>query len=397
MLHSKKKILENLLISIVILYSIMPVVSRIISTYFTTYFYMLVLCLLFVFIMFYHKRRSVNQYVNLLFPFILWQILERGVNKGSLFTQAYGILITLIPIMIGVYVFRKKRETIKGFGLLIISAYLITLCTTIIGLIKYPGVARWLATVGSAQDKLFVFYNWKNIGGYELVYSLVLLYPLVIFAFKQKRINVIVAMVLSASVFLLLLLAEYTIAILFFVTSTLLFMMKKNLKSKDVVWIIFFSMIVLLVFEEKVSEFLVWFGGITGSEQMSVRLEVLAEGEQALKSFDDKRFLYYMRSIKAFIQNPLFGTFFKGGHLGGHSFILDTIGKGGVLGVALLVIMYKKIWRLFYKPYKNNVGYGYVVWFFVQAILLSILNPGMHLEVITFFGPILIYMIYNKE
>ncbi len=398
MVINKRRIPENMLIIIYILYTIMPIVSRMISTYLTTYFYMLIVVLLVVIILFSDKIKSINQYAYLLFPFMIWQVVEGfGVN-GNILMQGYGIVLALVPVMLGIYIFRNRKKTIKMLCLIVFCAFLITMYTTIIGLLQYPSAARWLATVGSAQDTLFVFYNWKNIGGYELVYSVVLLYPLVIFAFKQKRINLLVAIILSMSIFLLLILSEYTIAILLFVISTVLFFLKNNLKSSGVICLVIMAVITMVLFEEKVSDFLVWLGNVIGSEDVSVRLEVLAGGTQELETFDDKRFLYYMRSINTFFEHPLLGTVFNGrGGVGGHSFILDTLGKTGVLGAILLVIMYKRLWKMFYKPYKRMCGYGYVVWFFAQAILLAFINPGMHLGVLALFGPLIIHTIYEDK
>lgn len=46
---------------------------------------------------------------------------------------------------------------------------------------------RILATLESANDANAVLYAWENIGGYEFIYMVVLLYPLLILAYKRKK------------------------------------------------------------------------------------------------------------------------------------------------------------------------------------------------------------------
>ena len=129
---------------------------------------------------------------------------------------------------------------------------------------------------------------------------------------------------------------------------------------------------------------------------MIERLNSLAGGQAGLEGSESKRIFLYQRSIQTFFSNPLFGTIFSGGGgVGGHSFILDTIGVYGVLGVVLLFYMYRNIYRYFIAPFRNEDGYGYVLWLFLQSILLSCINTGMWLTVLTLFAPILLCRIYS--
>lgn len=129
---------------------------------------------------------------------------------------------------------------------------------------------------------------------------------------------------------------------------------------------------------------------------MIERLNSLAGGQAGLEQSESNRIFLYERSIRTFFDNPLFGTMLKGGGgVGGHSFILDTIGVYGIFGIALLFFMYRKIYRLFFEPFKNEDGYGYVLWLFLQSILLSCINTGLWLPVLTLFTPVILYKIYG--
>jgi hypothetical protein len=106
----------------------------------------------------------------------------------------------------------------------------------------------------------------------------------------------------------------------------------------------------------------------------------------------------YRLSFTTFLQHPLFGTFLSGGGgVGGHSYILDILGRYGLLGATLLYFMYRKIYYYFVAPFKDKPGYGFVLWTFLQAILLSVLNPGMWLNVLTLIVPIFVCNIYGNR
>lgn len=74
---------------------------------------------------------------------------------------------------------------------------------------------------------------------------------------------------------------------------------------------------------------------------------------------------------------------------------MDTLAQMGILGGLLLFSMYKKIYNYFIAIFKTQAGYGYVLWAFLQTILLSIINTGMWLEILSMIMPILVANIYR--
>ncbi len=393
----KRTILQNLIIILVLCYSIMPIVSRFISFMFSTYFYMAVVVVLLLLILFARKRASLNRAVALILPFALWQILELVSTQKTLILGGYQAIITLLPILVGVYILEYRTYEIKFFSLIIFIAIAITITTTIVGLLENPEAARWLATVDSTEDPLLIFYNWKNMGGYEFVYSVVLLYPLVIFAYKRKKINLIGTIIITVGVWTLAILAEYTTALLLVIITTVLFFVKRNLRQRDIVLLVMFAVAVCVVFSDSVSNILMWLGDILDSNVLTPRLHALAGGRTGLEQVETKRLDLYLRSINTFLSNPLLGTFLKGGQgSGNHSFIFDTLAKFGLMGAGILFFMYKKIYQWFYKPMQAEQGYGYILWIFVQAIFLSCVNTGMWLYVLTLYAPIFLYIICEK-
>lgn len=380
-----------------ILYIIMPIISRIISTYFTTYAYMLIIIWAIVGIVLGNGIISLNKYCGgILLPFILFNMLTFLTRSESLVLWGYSILLNFLPIVLGYFVVYHRGRDVSYYRNIILIAFAITTITTCVGLIRYPFAARVLATIESANDVDAILYNWQNIGGYEFVYMAVLLYPLLILAYKRKKIGLIPTIVSVITLFFMVILSEYTTALLLLMITSLLFLVRRNLTSKDILVFLLFSIICMFVLDSVLSDFLQWVGSLTGSETMIERLNSLAEGKIGLEQSESNRIFLYERSIQTFFSNPLFGTMLKGGgSVGGHSFILDTIGVYGICGGILLFFMYRKIYRLFFAPFRNKAGYGYVLWLFFQAILLSCINTGMWLSVLTLFAPIILYKIYD--
>lgn len=390
-------IIWKMIYTIPILYIIMPIISRIISTYFTTYVYMLIIILIMMGIILANGATSLNKYCGgILLPFILFNLLTFFNRSESLVLWGYSILLNMVPIVLGYFIVYHRKWDVSYYRNIILIAFAVTIITTCIGLIRYPYAARVLATIKSASDANSVLYTWQNIGGYEFIYMVVLLYPLLILAYKRKKIGLIPTIISVIAVFAMVISSEYTTAFLLLLITSLLLFSKRDLTTKDILIFLIFSIICMVVLEDVISNFLQWVGSLTGSETMIERLNSLAGGKTGLEKSESNRVFLYERSIRTFLSNPLLGTMLKGGGgIGGHSFILDTIGVYGFLGIVLLFFMYRKIYRLFFAPFRNKAGYGYVLWLFFQAIVLSCVNTGMWLSILTLFAPVILYKIYD--
>ena len=175
--------IKTLIIGLAIVYTIMPIVSRFISTYLTTYFFLAVIIFIFINIIFGSRVRSMNEYIGgVLFPFMLFQCFSFFIRTDSFVIWGYSVLLNVLPVMVGYYITRYHTEQIAFFAKLMSFALIITTITTSIGLVKFPYASRILATIESSQNEAAITYNWYNIGGYEFIYMLVLLYPILIMA-----------------------------------------------------------------------------------------------------------------------------------------------------------------------------------------------------------------------
>lgn len=390
--------IRNLIISYVLLYSIMPIVQRLTSNYLTTYFYMMVVVVLVVLILVLDRPDNLNLYGTFLLPFIIYGILTFFTSNQDVIMWGYQTLLFWLPLILGYYFTQDTSRIIGSYSKIIIFAFVVTMITTIIGCIQNPNAARIIATIANAQDAEAILFDMQNIGGYNFVYYMILLYPVLIMAYKTKKVKFLPTIILTTIILATVIYSEYTTALLLFVITSILFFTKKNLSARGVVVISIIAVLFLFVFNSVVSDFLQWLGNASGSEVIKTRLDALAGGQAGLQASEDNRIQLYQQSLDVFSQNFLFGTFINRTRMdGSHSFILDNLAQFGILGAGLMYFMYNRIFRRFFLPFKNKPGFGYVVWTFIQAIILSTVNTGMWLEVLCLFCPLIFYWIYGTE
>lgn len=401
MLAKKEPVKLNLieiLIIVVFAYSFAPIVSRFISDYLTTYFYMLIVVGLIALVVLSKGTRSLNDCMAMLVPFLLWKLLNFLLPRGNIILWAYQAMLDLLPIVIGYYfIYQAKDDRFKTFAIVAFWILLITCVTTIIGCIEFPDASRYLATVSDANEAKAVLYNWRNIGGYEFVYSVVLLHPLVILAYKKGKMKGLLATFCTVLVFTLSICSGYTTALLLTILTTVTYFLKKDLTPKQLLLWIIATIIIVVVFFTIFSDLLIWLADIIDNKFISERLRSLAGGRSGIESSDDNRIALYELSINTFLNSPIIGSYLGGGSIGGHSFILDFMAQFGIVGLGVLIFAYAVIYKKFFSPYKNKEGFGFIVWLFLQPILLSSINTGMWLTVLAVFAPIFLKVIYKED
>lgn len=389
--------LRNIIIGYVMMYSIMPIVARLTSRYLTTYFYMISIVILVVLILALDRPENLNEYLVFLLPFILYYVASFFVTPETPIIWGFQMLIDLNYVILGYYFMQETKRISPSYTKMLLIIIILTMITTIFGCIRNPNAARELASAVSSDAKSFSF-DMQNIGGYEFVYIMVLLYPLIILAYKTRRIRLFPTIALAALVFATILFTEYTIALLLFAVSSCLFFTKRDLSVRGIVIISISALVFALLFSNVIVDILNWFSRVIDSETVSARLSALSGGKEGMAASDDNRWELYQLSINSFLEHPILGSFvFRKASGGGHSCILDSLSQFGLFGGVLLFYMYRNIFMKFFLPYREKDGFGYVVWVFIQALILSLINTGLWLNVLCLFIPLLLYYIYQKE
>ena len=401
-----KKINIKLIVGIyIIVFTISPFVQQATSKFPTTYFYMAVVVVTVIYIFVTCRLRYIREFILMLAPFVLFQSLEMATSHATnVLLLGYQVLLFMLPVCLGFYIMKNsdmhKQGDIKVFSVVIVITFLVTAITTIIGCINNPNAARILATTATSQDSTAVSFNWQNIGGFTFVYSCTLLYPLVVLGFKQKKIPLVFVIVFTVLEFALAINTEYTISLMLIMFSSLMFLLPRDLSPKKFIIISIVAIVLIVVFSSIIAVFMDYVGQLIGKEMMGEKMMAVFSGKEAMDSMEDRRMDRYSLSLETFLNNPMLGCFLSGkidGKLGGHSFILDVLGKYGLLGAAILFFSYRSIYKTFYKPFKERMGFGFVIWLFAQPIILSFLNTGMWLDNLCLFSPILLIMIFGVE
>ncbi len=309
----------------------------------------------------------------------LLEFLSRLIRGpiASGFIYFYGeIQIFLYALIAIVLIYRADNRQIKSVTRMIFVFYGITAFTTFIGNNQYEGASRLMATLDN-NDPTRQLYASANIGGFALIYELVLIAPLIVYLVKKRKINMILGIGFIALLGITIFNSEYTTALLMYVLSLILFLIPKITKRKILVIVVVLA--ILFVFNS------MYFADMFDNLSQTVESETLAarfgeladflrEGESTDDSNAANRLNLYRKSIKTFFSSGMLGAW-KNSSIGGHSFVFDTMGKFGLLGVALMIIMYRIIYKMFINPYKKEDFYPYVYYTYLIAIFMAFINP----------------------
>jgi len=287
---------------------------------------------------------------------------------------------------------------------LIIVIQLISAISTIIGLLKFPYAARELAT---GRNDLYSLkrYTSLNIGGYGFIYSLVLTLPILISSIfkiskqKTKIFSIFIILIFYVTIFL----SQYTIATLLsiFLGVLSLFERTKNPIGKNLGWsIVAFLLIGLMImFWDSLMQFLSDCNLNFLVNRLNGFMRAIRYGED-YSGLTTRTSLYYL-SFKTFLNHPIFGSFLSPGtgRTGGHSFILDTLGRFGMFGVLFIVhivLVTKKSQRPLRTPQIENT---FLLSLSVGIFLLALVNTfdSSNLAVVVFVLSSCAYSLNTKN
>lgn len=388
---------QAFLICIVMAYAVMPVVSRFFSAYLTTYSYLAVVIITVLSLLLIGKQQILGEIFAFVAPIVMLNVLIYVSTSPSLVLWVYTLLLDILSVILGVYLIKHcNYKLIKIFTFFIFLIYAITIITTIIGLNENPDAARYLATVADSGEEDAVKYGWLNIGGFDFVYSVALMYPAIIYGFKHKKIHLVFLIIFAVADFVLIVNSGYTTALLLFIMSTVFIFFKRDLKIKDVFMVSLIALLFIALLFPLISELLNSLADIIDNDTIAERLRDLAGGKEGLENSEDNRLELYRISFNSFIHSPLFGGMFAGASTGGHSQVLDIMAQYGIFGLTALILIYIAIYKAFFKKYESKFGYGYVFWIFMQAVILIVVNPGMWLYELALFIPVILTYIDGK-
>ena len=260
----------------------------------------------------------------------------------------YSLLLIFFPMFTVIFLIQKKEIIkLKVLSYISIIGLTITGITTYLGVLLYPEVARTLAAASESDSLAISISMLMNIGGFDIVYSVVLAIPLYYVIIEQigcgNLIKKIVKILLLFLVGMFAVKTQYTTALLLVFLNGFLLLLFKRINIKNIVILTLFITLLFEIFNENIVNGLNNMADIIDSQSVSMRLEELADTLQggAVTGEDiTERSRTYTRSLENFIENPLIGNWYTKGEssIGGHSTILDLLASTGILG--FFIVMY---------------------------------------------------------
>ena len=392
----------GLLVAVYIAHNHLPVVGY----YMSAIIYLGIFSMIF-FLLFMSSRSlmSTLTFFTLIAVFALdiLDMLYMLVN-GNLYDTAisiYGYLQTFLYGWIALwYIKYNNSKKIRRILRVIFGCYITTCITTIIGNNKYPGASRLLATTIETTDTaIYNKYVSENIGEFSFIYGIVLLTPLLVYLVKKRKINIIFATVVLAVIGFTVISSEYATALVLFVANLLLLFFRKP-TTKKVLVIVVACLVFVFIAAPIISTIFDYLADNVSSRILSARFEYMATllrgGETENIEGVGDRVVLYEKAINTIFETKFMGNWTgKGGS--GHSMVLDTVVKYGVVGIAALTIMYSAIYKIAIAPHKNKEYGAYLSWIYLTGIVLAVVNTKPNLFVFIFVIPLFTNYVDNMD
>lgn len=353
-----------------------------------------------VLLLFLKSRWTSDAIILLLFSLFagLLEFANDMLNGTSLFNSIWSLFLLVFPTIAGcVLLNNRMNSVIRKIIPITIIVYLITAITTYIGVLRFPGASRVLA----ADSLAYLKYYPLNIGGFEFIYSLVLLHPLIIYFFRKTRklyfaipFSLIVALCVTAS--------EYTMGFLLFIVSLVSYLLPVNISSfagKRRIRSIIILVILGIIFIPVIFNFLSQFDFLGSASEKLLDLSSLLQGELVEDDSDIAiRQNIYLKSWETFLARPILGSKIYGSpSVGGHSYVLDTLGNWGLIGVFVVFMLFRKTRKLYKKEFLNREVNYCAALFTIMVLVLWFFNPKIWLFELCFIGPVFLYYIENID
>ena len=357
-------------------------------------------------ILFSALKKNAKRTLKFISPFsliVLIQLIDGlliAENTKSTILTFYRALNFILPIIICYYLISNNlKNHIRVLVFVIIGFIAITSITSIIGLLDYPMASRQLATGMSGDPNLMVYYS-KNIGGFEIAYMIPIVLPIIFAMYGKDKLKFIQLLVLIVPMIYFIYASQYVIALFSLIVSLTSILFSRYISSKKIWFIVFAILVIVLLYRSSIADLLYYLAGNNSSTVLLSRFSVLGDKIMGLEMTQDVyrlREFAYITSINTFLSNPIFGGVISGsGKIGGHSFILDLLASYGVIGIIVLFVTFKQIFKYLYRPFKEQNYYGYMLWSFILSIFLSIINTSANIFAIGLFVPTVAFYLQCK-
>lgn len=268
----------------------------------------------------------------------------------------------------------------------------LTTTTTLVGLLSNSSAAR-LLTSSSTNEGATKLLRSQNIGAFDFIYGLVILFPLLITTVMKAKGLVLrlVSFVLAILAVLCIIKSNFTTALLLLFLGACLpfFVLDKKNSIRNVVLV----MVVTLLVRFVLPYFLEFVYSITTSilaKEKIAGVLLFMNGGSSANDVSSRVSLFEL-SLSSFIHNPFFGV---GGYyrtttvayIGKHSQFVDDFARYGLLGgIPLTSFLFFSIKRCFSAEGTRPILNSPLFPSFVIFCLLGLLNPIYNYGILSSF------------
>lgn len=291
----------------------------------------------------------------------------------------YTATQNLLLLIVGFY-FRNKDKSDNSFIKILKIGFIVNTFFTLRAIAIDPNISKVMATA-SAQQHNVMRVSLFGVVGYSYVYAVLFLIPIFLAAMKtvheRRRIKY------GLSIALIIVFIYFSSYFTAFVISIGMIVVYLFLDSRWYVKLLLVPVIMyffMFIFQpEFVTEHLETLAGVINVENISVRIEQLAEFLKTGEKGDTlSRLDLYQKSIDAFMKYPIAGARFENSdiELSGHADLLDIAGGGGLLSI-LPYLMF--VWNLFQSNMRisnNRHIKNAIITTFVMYITLACINTA---------------------
>lgn len=398
--------LQNLFIFYVSIWVISPILA-----YGTAYRVLAIISVvMWFFLEFYNKSgilKKPSPVLFLVFTYIFYTVLFGflAVDDFS-FTQNFQLFIMFFFLL--VYESRKNHlYTLSWIVWGVLLIYPVWFYITIEALDSIGGYVSRVIVRSSEDTKEL---TQQGIGGYGLVYSGLLLFPVMIGLFchllnvrssvlKSKfnfNFYLFVVVVNIVFIFLLIFKAGYSVAIIsLFFSSLIIFIMNKFSYIRMCICV-FFCIFVFLFYKNIVfyfSEILLLFTDNPIYIRKINDVVVSLASDSSAGTVSD-RVSVYSKSLFAFFHNPFVGVL-NSEEIGGHSFILDNYAKWGIVFGSILFYFIIFIPLKYLAIKSSSFGVCFAIVFVILAVFSLNTQAGSFGVVLYLITPYFYYFIKN--
>ncbi len=316
--------------------------------------------------------------------YTMYMLLRSIMSGNGLFaTDAFNAYIIIFLVVIYIWVTRQPAGKQKALLNLIFAALIFDYAYSIWVLTQDPNASR-IAATGSVLEKSP--YDVINaVGNFDAVYggiSVVTILLCMLQNAKRGALQKCLLLVILALAFVFIFMASYATALVLLLFAVALVFASRN---RFFAGLLVTSLALILICHEAIGQ---WIAeqSVHFSNMETLQKKIIDFG-QMLKTFEtagtydgsEGRLARMQWSLDTFKQYPIFGGHgVSGAKIGGHSELLDMLGKYGIVGfgllAAFLVTLYKDIQK---KLHTSHMKKCCNIVFFVWSIT-AVLNPALY-------------------